>query len=195
MSSESPSTVACRFGRCTGPSPTAARVAVAALGSRMTSGAAVLVGGTLCVPPELLAALHAELQAPRQRPPMGVVQPHRTPQMVALIDTVLTGAIAHRKRLRESCESFATLAHSQAVTPLDTSVVAGIPSDGEVVGVAVVAEMLEKSKPWVRELARNGALPGARKVRGVGNGRGAAHEHWCIPLASAHAYLADRQVT
>jgi hypothetical protein len=169
---------------------------VAALAARMTSEAALLLpGGDVVIPADLLAELHAELQAPRRQVPMDVVQPHRTPQMVALIDTVLTGAIAHRKRLRESCESFATLAHSQAATPLDTSVVAGIPSDGEVVGVAVVAEMLEKSKPWVRELARNGALPGARKVRGVGNGRGAAHEHWCIPLASAHAYLADRQVT
>jgi hypothetical protein len=160
----------------------------------MTTGAAVLVGGCVVVPPELLADLLFELEQPKQRRPLDVAAPRPTPAIAELVALTRQGAIAHRKRLRESRESFATLSHSPSVTPLDTSAQVDGVTDGGVVGVAVVSRMLEKSEPWVRELARNGALPGARKVRGVGNGRGAAHEHWCIPLASVHAYLRDRQV-
>jgi hypothetical protein len=161
----------------------------------MTTDAAVLIGGVLIVPPELLAALLHEMEAPKQRLPLDVAMPRRMPAIAELVVLIREGAIAHNKALRAGRESFATLSHPASVPPLDTSVVAGsLSAHGEVVGVAFVAEMLGKSKPWVRELARNGALPGAQKVRGVGNGRGTAHAHWCIPLASAHAYLADRQV-
>jgi hypothetical protein len=159
----------------------------------MTSDAMLLPGGDVVVPADLLAELLHELEQPKQRLPLDVAMPHRSRQITALVKLTRQGAIAHHQRLRES---FATLSHSPSVTPLTASAPAGsLSMGGEVVGVAVVAEMLGKSKPWVRELARNEALPGARKIRGIGNGRGAAHEHWCIPLASVHAYLADRQVT
>jgi hypothetical protein len=162
----------------------------------MTTGAAVLVGGTLCVPPELLAALHAELIAPRQQVPLDVVQPHRSPQMAALTDTVLAGAIAHKQATRESPCAFPALSQTQAVTPWEASAQVDGPSeDGEAVSVAVVSGMLGFSPQWVRVLASSGALPGARKFRShSGNGRGTARIRWCIPLASVHAYLRDRQV-
>jgi hypothetical protein len=161
----------------------------------MTSDAAVLIGGCVVVPPELLGELHAELVAPRQQVPLDVVQPHRSPQMVALVGTVMDGAIAHRQATRATRESFATLSHSASVPPWESSVDrhAGL-SDGEAVSVAFVAEMLGKSHQWVRRLATIGALPGAHKGRGFGNGSGPARICWRIPLASAHAYLQTREV-
>jgi hypothetical protein len=162
-----------------------------------TAEAAVLIGGCVVVPPELLAELHAELIAPRQAVPLDVVQPHRSPQMVALTGAVLAGAIAHnRATTRESDRKRATLSHPASVPPWKASASAGsLSMGGEVVGVAVAGVMLGFSLQWIRELARNGALPGARKIRGFGNGRGAAHTRWCIPLTSVHAYRADRRVT
>jgi hypothetical protein len=161
----------------------------------MTTDGAVLVGGTLCVPPGLLAELHAELQAPRQAVPMGVVQPHRTPQMTALIDTLMSGAIAHRQATRETPRAFPALSRTQALTPWEASAPAGdLSGSGEAVSVAVVSGMLGFSPQWVRVLAGNGALPGAQKVRGIGNGIGPARVRWRIPLASVHAYLQTREV-
>jgi hypothetical protein len=158
----------------------------------MTSDALLLPGGDVVVPAAMLKELLHELEQPRQQVPLDVVTPHRSRQIAELVALIRDGAVAHHQRLRES---FATLSHSPSVPPWEASVVAGSPSgSGEVVGVAVVAGMLGKSETWVRELARNGALPGARKVRGFGNGRGAAHAHWCIPLTSVHAYLQTREV-
>jgi hypothetical protein len=164
----------------------------------MTDGAAVLIGGALIVPPDLLGELLHELQAPRQAVPMGVVVPHRSPAISALVDLTSQGAIAHKQATtRASPRAFVPLSRSPSAAPLPVSVVAGdLSEDGRVVGVAVVSEMLGFSPQWVRVLASSGALPGARKFRShSGNGRGTARNRWCIPLTSVHAYLADRQVT
>jgi hypothetical protein len=164
----------------------------------MTTGeGAVLVGGCVVIPGGLLAELHAELIAPRQQVPLDVHQPHRSPQMVALVGTVMSGAIAHNQATRETPRAFVPLSQPSSVTRWEASVVAGdLSEDGGVVGVAVVSGMLDKSQQWVRVLAASGALPGARKTRGsVGNGRGAARICWRIPLVAVHAYLSDRRVT
>lgn len=159
----------------------------------MTTGALLLSGGDLVIPAELLKELHAELTAPRQAVPLNVTTPRRTRQIAELVDLVLTGAIAHHQA--ESGRKRVTLSQPSPVPPSVTSAPAGsLSMGGEVVSVAVAAEMLGFSPQWVRELARAGALPGAYKGRGVGNGRGAAHAHWCIPLASVHAYLQTREV-
>jgi hypothetical protein len=163
----------------------------------MTTGAAVLVGGCVVIPPELLAELHAELSAPRRQVPMSVAVPRRSSQMTALTDTVLTGAIAHNQALRESPRKRALGAQTPFTPSLAASVDrhAGLSDDGEVVGVAVASGMLGFSLQWTRALAKSGALPGARMSRSrSGNGSGPARLCWCIPLASVHAYLADRQV-
>jgi hypothetical protein len=158
----------------------------------MTSGAAVLCGGVLIVPPELLAELLAELQAPRRQVPMDVRIPQRTPQMAALVDAVMSGAIARNQALRESGRKRDSLAERPSAPSLGASVVAGL-SDGGVVGVAVAAEMLDKSQQWIRVLASRGALPGARMSRSrCGNGGGSARMCWRIPLVAVHAYLQER---
>jgi hypothetical protein len=164
----------------------------------MTTGeGAVLIGGCVVIPGGLLAELRAELEQPRQTVPMGVIQPHRSRQMAALVDMLMSGAIAHRQATCETPRAFVPLSHPASVPPWEASVVAGdLSEDGRVAGVAVVSEMLGFSPQWVRVLAASGALPGACKTRGsVGNGRGTARNRWCIPLASVHAYLRDRQVT
>jgi hypothetical protein len=171
----------------------------AALAARMTTGeAAVLVGGCVVIPGGLLAELLHELQAPRQTVPMGVVQPHRSPAISALVDLTRQGAIAHnRATTRESSRKRESLSRTSTVTSWEASVVAGSLSiGGEVVGVDIASGLLGFSPQWVRVLASSGALPGARKFRShSGNGRGTARIRWCIPLAAVHAYLADRQVT
>jgi hypothetical protein len=160
----------------------------------MADGAAVLVGGVLCVPPELLAELHAELQAPRRQVPMDVRIPQRTPAMAALADAVMSGAIAHNQALRETGRKRESLSQTQAVTPLATSAQVGGPSeDGEAVGVSFVSGMLGKSPQWIRVLASRGAFPGAT-LSHSGNGRGTARICWRIPLAAVHAYLQTREV-
>jgi hypothetical protein len=162
----------------------------------MTSSAVLLPGGDVVVPGELLADLLFELEAPKQRAPLDVVTPHRSRQIAELVDLTRQGAVAHRQRLRASRESFATLSQTSTVTPWESSVDrhAGLSIGGEVVGVAVASGMLDKSQQWVRVLAASGALPGARKTRGlVGNGRGTARIHWRIPLAAVHAYLQTRE--
>ncbi len=155
----------------------------------------MLVGGCVVVPGPLLAALLAELQAPRQRPPMGVAVPRRSPAIAALVDLVRSGAIEHRQRLRATGESFALATQPPSATESAASArpVGGL-SMGEVVSVADVAGMLGCSPQYVRVLARSGALPGARKARGIGNGSGPARTCWRIPAMSVHAYLADRAV-
>jgi hypothetical protein len=166
------------------------------LADRMTSAALLLPGGDVVVPAAMLKELLHELEQPRQQVPMGVHQPHRSRPMTALIDTVLQGAIAHNQALRESSRACAALSQTQAVAPSEASVVAGSLSiGGEVVGVAVAAVMLGKSLQWTRALAKSGRLPGARMTLSrSGNGSGPARICWCIPLASVHAYLRDRQV-
>jgi hypothetical protein len=162
----------------------------------MTS-AAVLVGGVLCVPPELLAELHAELQAPRQAVPLNVTTPRRTPQIAELVDLVRDGAIAHRQRTRETLRAFPALSQPSSAPSLAVSAPAGglsMGESGEVVGVAVASGMLGFSPQWVRVLAASGQLPGSRKTRGIGNGGGPARARWCIPLVAVHAYLQTREV-
>jgi hypothetical protein len=163
----------------------------------MTTGALLLSGGDLVIPAELLKELLHELQAPRQAVPLNVTTPRRTPQIAELVDLVRDGAIAHRQRTRESPRAFPALSQPSPVPPSVTSASAGSLSiGGEVVGVAVAAVMLGKSKQWTRALAKSGRLPSARMTLSrSGNGSGPARICWCIPLASVHAYLADRQVT
>lgn len=160
----------------------------AALAARVTA-AVLLPGGDVVVPAAMLAELHAELTAPRQQVPMGVAMPRRTAQMAELVDLALSGAIAHRQRLRASERACDSLSQSPPAPPLPTSASVGPSMSGEVVSVAVAAGMLGVSPQWCRVLAANGALPGARKTRGlVGNGRGTARLRWCIPAASVRAY-------
>jgi hypothetical protein len=162
-----------------------------------TDGGAVLIGGALIVPPDLLAALHAELIAPRQQVPLDVAQPHRSARMVALTGAVLAGAIAHKQATRATPRAFPAPSRTSSVTPSEASAPVDGPSeDGEAVGVDIASGLLGFSPQWVRALAKSGALPGARlTLSRSGNGRGATRNRWCIPLASVHAYRADRRVT
>ncbi|HEX4100514.1 MAG TPA: hypothetical protein VHY21_08225 [Pseudonocardiaceae bacterium] len=147
--------------------------------------AVLLPGGDVVVPAAMLAALLAELEAARA--PMGVVVPRRTPQMAELAETLREAAIAHRQRLRATTRACPLVARPEPAPSLP--MLAGPSEDDGVVSVAVAAGMLGVSPQWCRVLAANGALPGARKVRGlVGNGRGTARLRWCIPAASVRAY-------
>jgi hypothetical protein len=161
----------------------------------MTSGVLLLSGGDVVIPAALLAALLHELEQPKQRLPLDVAAPRRTPQIVELVALIWEGAVAHRQRLRESSRKRESLSQLPSVPPLAASAPAGsLSMDGKVVSVAVAAEMLGKSHQWVRRLATTGALPGAHKGRGFGNGRGTARICWRIPLTAVHAYRADRGV-
>jgi hypothetical protein len=163
----------------------------------MTTSAAVLVGGTLCVPPDLLAELHAELTAPRRQVPMSVAVPHRSPAITALVDLVRDGAIAHRQRTRETLRAFPALSPAPCAPSLATSAPVGdLSGSGEAVGVDIASGMLGKSLQWTRVLAKSGRLPGARMTLSrSGNGSGPARNRWCIPLASVRAYHANREVS
>jgi len=153
---------------------------------------AQLVGGVLCVPPELLAVLLAELEAARS--PTGVAMPKRTPAMAALVDLVRQGAIEHRRtqRQRASAASSPVVAQSTPEAFFPAPVVANrwhsktppFGSDGsqELVNVARAAEMLDRSPQWVRYLCAHGTFALARKVRGKGCTR------WLIPRQAIHDY-------
>jgi ribosomal protein S14 len=161
----------------------------------MTTGALLLPGGDVVIPAELLAALLFELEAPKQRLPLDVAMPHRTPAIAELVDLTRQGAIAHLQRLRATSRACESLSQPSSVTRLATSAQVDGPSeDGEAVGVAVASGMLGFSPQWMRVLAASGQLPGSRKARGIGNGVGPARVRWRIPLAAVHAYRANREV-
>jgi hypothetical protein len=171
------------------------------LASRMSTGErAALVGGTLCVPGELLAELLVPLRAHHDAcrgitAPPASAQPRWSPTLHHLTEVATSGAIAHRQRTRETVHAFPLVAQTPSASSLDASAPAGsLSMDGKVVSVAVAAEMLGKSHQWVRRLATTGALPGAHKGRGFGNGRETARICWRIPLTAVHAYRADRGV-
>jgi len=142
---------------------------------------AALVGGTLCVPGELLAVLLGELEAARS--PMGVAMPRRTPAMAALVELVKAGAIEHRRtqRLRESGKLSGLPSPPIPAAFSPSPVAASGRNNGPLSTVVSVAEssgMLGVSRQWVRALCRDGSLSGARKLR----------SGWLIPTESVHAY-------